>query len=122
MFKRIAGLLYLRRLTRSLDAIAASLDRQGALLLRLVDAVAPAAPADTPADRTAVREDTGVSYLDPQEAYLAAQYVARTQQDTGHIPTDEEIMIYLADEKTRDLAQRLSQRDADLDRLAESRL
>jgi hypothetical protein len=119
MLKRLAGLLYLRRVARSLDAITASLDRQGDLLLRLVDHLAPPPP---PADRAAVREDTGVSFLDPQEAYLAATYIARTQNDTGHIPTDEEVMIYLADEKTRDLAARLTARDVELTRLAESRL
>jgi hypothetical protein len=118
MFQRLATALLFRRLARDLGEVAAALRQQNALLLRLADRYAP---ADPPTERVEVRMDTGVSHLDATEAQLAQEYVARTQRDTGHIPDDEEVLIYLADEKTHDLHQRLVARDADLERLRAAR-
>lgn len=120
MFKRFATALLVRRLLRDLDRVAASLERQNALLLRLVDHLAPVDPADS-RTRAEVHADTGVSHLDATEAALAQAFILRTQRDTGHVPDDDEVLIYLADEKTHDLHQRLVQRDADLSRLREAR-
>lgn len=118
MFKRLTAALYLRRLSRSLTQIAAGIDQQNRLLARLADHVAP---SDPPTERTVVSADTGVSHLDLHEAELAQAYAARTFHDTGHLPDDDELLIYLADEKTTDLHKRLIERDDDLSRLAESR-
>jgi hypothetical protein len=100
-----------RRALRTLDRIDERLETQNQLLARLMDHYVPQPPA---ADQEAGRDDTGVSYLDPVESLLAAQYVARTRTDTGHDPTDEEVLIYLADEKTVDLQRRLVAREQEL--------
>jgi hypothetical protein len=118
MLRRLASAFLLRRLSRDLGDIAASLRLQTALLTRLTDRIAP---LDPPTARRDVREDTGVSTFDPIEAALAQDYIDRTYRDTGHVPDDEEVLIYLADEKTADLHQRLVAREADLARLQETR-
>jgi hypothetical protein len=120
-FARFAAALLFRRAARDLSRIALNLDAQTALLARLVDRLAPQPIAQTPADRSTIRADTGVTHLDPLDAGLALDFIARTEAHTGHTPDDEEVLIYLADEKTHDLATRLSQRDQDLARLVESR-
>jgi hypothetical protein len=118
MFTRLASALLFRRLARDLADIAAALGRQTALLERLADRYAP---KDPPTERREVREDTGISHLDPTDAELALAYIERTQRDTGHLPDDEEVLIYLADEKTQDLHQRLVAREAEMARLREAR-
>ncbi|SRR6266571_1342409 len=52
-----------------------------------------------------------VSYLDQVEAGLVADFIAQMQEATGHTPDEEEILTYLADEKTVDLHQRLRERE-----------
>jgi hypothetical protein len=118
MFRRLAAALLFRRLARDLGAIAAALQDQNRLLTRLADRLAP---ADPPTERVEVRAETGVSHLDVNDAYLAQRFIERTQRDTGHIPDDDEVLIYLADEKTHDLHQRLAARDQDLERLRAAR-
>jgi hypothetical protein len=118
MFRRLAAALLLRRMSRDLDQLARALDAQTALLTRLADRYAP---VDPPTERTEVRADTGVSHFDALDAALAQDYVDRTYRATGHVPDEDEILIYLADEKTTDLHQRLLARDAELSRLSESR-
>src|SRR3989304_323580 len=52
---------------------------------------------------------------------LIQPYAERTVRDTGHQPTDDEILSYLADEKTRDLHTRLIERDREAERLPPGR-
>jgi hypothetical protein len=118
MFKRFAIGLLLRRHIRALEGIAATLSAQNALLTRLVDHLAP--PATT-LSRATLSEGTGLTHFDEAEAGIALAYIERTQQATGHTPDDDEVLIYLADEKTTDLAKRLSEREAELARLSEAR-
>lgn len=118
MFKRLAAALLLRKVVTELHALTLAVSAQNALLARLVDHLAPAAP-DVP--RETLREDTGLSHLDPVEAQLAQAFIARSVNDTGHTPDDEEVLIYLADEKTTDLHKRLIEREAELERLQEVR-
>jgi hypothetical protein len=117
VLRRLASALLLRTLTHELHAISDALDRQNALLARLVDRFVPAYPDD----RETLHRDTGVSHLDPVDAGLALDFVEKSRHDTGHTPDDEEILIYLADEKTTDLHRRLIERDEELARLAEAR-
>jgi hypothetical protein len=104
----------LRQLTRDLHQIQLALDRQNALIARIADHFAPADPAT---DRELVKADTGLSHLDPIEAGLAVDYVEKIRAQLGHSPDDEEILSYLAEEKTHDLRERLTERDAEMDRL-----
>jgi hypothetical protein len=115
MFKRLTASIYLRRIARDLDRLTTALERHAVLLARLTDKLAP---EDPQTDRALVASDTGLSHLDPLDASLALDYVNRTTRDTGHIPDDEEILVYLADEKTTDLHKRLIERDAELERLS----
>jgi|SRR5262245_6884986 len=118
MFRRLAAALYLRRLSRDLSRLVSAVESQTVFLGRLADRYAP---IDPPTERATVHAETGVSYLDPVDAELAQAYTARTYQDTGHMPDDDEILIYLADEKTTDLHKRMIERAEQLARLAESR-
>jgi hypothetical protein len=101
----------LRRALRTLDRIDQRLEAQNALLARLADRYAPMPAAP---DRETVHADTGVTYLDPFEVIVAEQYVARTRTDTGRDPTEDEVLTYLADEKTVDLQRRLAAREQEL--------
>ena len=118
MFRRLVSALLLRRVVSHLSGIETALTRQNDLLHRLADHFAPIAAVP---DRESVKVDTGVSFLDSTDAGLALDYIERTLRDTGHTPDEEEILIYLADEKTHDLHQRLVAREAELERLSESR-
>jgi S1-C subfamily serine protease len=121
LFRRLAAALLLRRISADLARIAGTLDAQTQLLARLADRYAPQLAPLSPADRSIVRADTGVTHLDPVEAALALDFISRQQAHTGHTPDDEEILIHLADEKTHDLAARLTARDDELARLMEER-
>lgn len=121
LLQRFASALLLRRVSADLGRIAIALDVQTALLARLADRFAPQIHEQTAESRSIVRADTGVTHLDPIDAGLALDFISRTQAHTGHVPDEEEILIYLADEKTHDLAVRLSQRDEELARLTEAR-
>lgn len=114
----VGGWFLLRGLVRELSGIRAQLTLQTAILTRLADQVAPAPPA---VDRETVAADTGLSFVDAADQAILGSYVERTLRDTGHLPTDEELVTYLADEKTVDLHRRLIERDQDTERLAAER-
>src|SRR5262245_64664456 len=118
MLRRLTGLWILRRVSRDLSRIAQRLDDQNALLTRLTNHLAPL-PLEP--DRPTLRQDTGVDHFDPVDAILAQDYIERTTRQTGHVPDDDEVLIYLADEKTTDLHRRLIARDQELARLAAAR-
>jgi hypothetical protein len=118
MLKQFSSAIYLRRVSTHLGEIAAALDRQTAVLTRLADHFCPVRPVP---DRRTLAADSGVSFLDPVDASLALDFVARTARDTGHTPDEDEILTYIADEKTTDLHKRLVERDEELQRLMESR-
>ncbi len=112
-----SGIL-LRAIVRELSGIRLQLTRQGDLLERFAEHNGLGPPATvrvSPADLA----DTGISFLDPIERGLVEDYIAKTATDTGREPTEDEILSYLADEKTTELHARLRQREAqlDLDRL-----
>ena len=113
-----SGIL-LRGLVRELAGIRQQLTRQGDLLEQSMRAQGLVPPATVAAQTPADLADTGVSFLDPIERGLVEDYIAKTATDTGREPTEDEIMNYLADEKTVDLHARLRQREAmaDLERL-----
>lgn len=115
---RLGGWLLLRRTVRALDRLATAQEQQTRLLARIADRLAPADPQTDP---QIVAVETGASYLDQGEAAVALAYAERTRRDTGREPTDDEILLYLADEKTQDLHRRLVERDAALAALAKDR-
>lgn len=115
---RVPSLLLLRTLLRELTAIRETMTRQTELLAQIADRFAPRDPQTDP---EVVRAETGVDYIDPEDQALIQTFVARTVAATGHTPTDEEVLTYLADEKTRDLHQRLIDRAAEMDRLTRGR-
>jgi hypothetical protein len=117
VLKRFAIGILARSLLRELSAIRRALEVHNAHLGRIADHLCPTYPED----RDTLKRDTGVTHLDPIDAGLALDFVARTQRDTGHVPDEDEILIYLADEKTTDLHKRLIERDDELARLQESR-
>jgi hypothetical protein len=114
----LPGLFLLRRLVRELSGIREQLTRQTDLLARLANQIAPPAPV---VDRDVVAAETGLDYVDSVDQYLIQQFRERTLAGTGHLPDDDEVLNYLADEKTVDLHQRLNARDRELERLAEER-
>lgn len=113
----LPSLLLLRRFARDLAGIRTELTRQNAALERLADRFAPLPVAPTDQEMA----ETGLSYVDPVDQALILQYVARCENDTGHTPSDDEILSYLSDEKTRDLHLRMIERDQEIERLARDR-
>jgi hypothetical protein len=106
----LGSAILLRRLVSELAGIRAQLTRQGDLIESWMQAAGVVIPAKL---QTAAPEDlreTGASFLDPIEQALAEDYVARTQTDTGRAPSEEEILSYLADEKTVSMHARLKER------------
>ena len=119
MFRRLAAALLLRRVSGDLHALRVAVEQQNVWLARLVERLAPSDPDTAP---TEVAADTGVSFLDPTDSALAAAYSARVLQDTGHTPDDDEVLAYLADEKTHDLHARFLEREVVAMRIARERL
>jgi hypothetical protein len=115
---RLPGLFLLRSLTRELQGIRVQLTRQTDLMEQLVARYAPQFPQT---DHAVVAAETGVDYVDAADQALIQQYVLRTEHDTGRPPTDDEILSYLSDEKTRSLHERLIERDQAQERLAAER-
>ena len=115
----LRGGFLLRSLARSLSGIERQLRRQNDTLERILAVYAPDALTVPVAEGRPDLQDTGISYLDPIEASAVMGYVSRTTADTGRAPTEEEILAFLADEKTQSLHARLRERAAaaDLDRL-----
>jgi len=107
-----SGIL-LRALVRELGGIRAGLDRQADLLERWAQA-AGIPPAQAPGPSAAPPED-GVSFLDPIERGLVEAYITTTRAGTGRDPTEDEILAYLAEEKTEALHWDLQQAAAEQD-------
>ena len=84
-----------RRLIRVLEQIAAAQDAQVVLLARLADQVAPV-PATSPLDDQA----RTIDYVDFDEMAEALRFTERMRQQTGHTPTDDEVIEHLAEIKT----------------------
>lgn len=106
------GGFLLRAAVRELRGIREQLTRQGDLLERICLAYGLSGPpaVQQPADA----QDTGVDFLDPLEASLVEEYIARTERDTGRKPSDDQVLAFLADGKTGD---RIHQLKDQLDRL-----
>lgn len=115
---RWPALLIIRRLVRELSGIREQLTLQTACLQRLADHLVPIIPT---ADQEQVARESGLDYVDPIDQVLIQAFRERTEATTGHAPTDDEALAYLADEKTLDLHQRLIERDEQLERLAVER-
>lgn len=106
----LGGGLLLRTIAKELAGIRVQLTRQADALERLADAHAPKMERAT-AD---VLADTGLSYLDANDMMLALDFIRQVEHDQGIAPTEEEVLAYLADEKTIDLHTRLKQRDQEI--------
>ena len=93
-----AGLL-LRNSYRELKALRHAVEAQNALLTKVYDRVFQPDLVPTTAPDSS---DLGtVDHLDPFELGLALEYEAKMRQSVGRDPTDEEIIAFLAEEKTR---------------------
>ena len=97
-----------RRALRSLDRIATALDRQTILLARLADHVAPLQPPEPDPDD--LRRAHSVDSIDLPELLLVQAYSEKMRNQTGHEPSDEEILQFLADESTQALHSRMTER------------
>lgn len=93
---RLRGWTQSRRALRALDRIAVALEAQTALLTRMASVVAPV-PVE-PQELVG----TGPSFLDEQEQGRVLDFVRRTHEATGQVPTDDQILAWLADELTQD--------------------
>lgn len=94
LFRGLQASLLLRRLSRQLDRLNESWETHNQLLARLADRFAPEIPTEAPARAS-------VDFLNQEEADQVLRYVERSIRDTGRHPTDEEILVYLAEEATR---------------------
>lgn len=86
--------LHLRGALKSLKSIDQRLAEQNTYLRRLADHFAPSYENESPP------EIQGVDFLNATEAGLVLDYIDKTQQSTGKVPSDEEILRYLQEEAT----------------------
>lgn len=91
---------------------------QNVLLTRIADYLAPVEPLRDPRE---LKGTTGIDHLDATELALVDQFVARTETEQGYTPTEEEILSFLADERTIDLHVRLREREAEVNRAVSQR-
>lgn len=89
---RISRFGQTRRGLRALDRIATALETQAALLTRMAEVVAPL-PPDAPS-----LQDTGVSFCNEAELARIAGFIERTVHVTGRVPSDDEVLQWLASE------------------------
>jgi len=103
--RRLFGIGYLaRRLVRELGGLREGLAEQNRLLARLADQFAPIPPPAEDLART-----TSADHLDDREMGVILAYIDRCRHDLGRDPSDDEILAYLADERTQDLQARLAE-------------
>jgi len=91
-----------RRTLRTLERIDLHLAEQNRILARIANHFAPELSADAPAG-------AAVDYLNPQEAFVVLDYTERVQREQGRLPTEDEVLRYLADQATVDLQARMEQ-------------
>jgi hypothetical protein len=93
-----------RRLLRALEALVATQQAQTALLQRLTDELAPMPPAVTAAsDATRASRyaaDADVTFLNEAELAEVLAYRERVATATGHDPTEDECLVWLAEQET----------------------
>ena len=94
---RISRFGQTRRGLRALERIAAALETQTALLTRMAEVVAP-----QPAEPTSL-QDTGVTFCNEAELARITSFVERTTRETGHVPSDDEVLRWLAAEAQADV-------------------
>jgi hypothetical protein len=87
-----------RRLLQTLERIAVAQESQAASLLRIADGVAPQFAAPAPEE---LITSTGLSFARDTEQILVQEYCERVRADTGHEPTEDEILAYLTELETR---------------------
>ena len=107
-----------RAVVRELQEMRRQMARQTAALERVAERFAPSVPV---VDAREVAATTGVDHLDVAEMGLVLDYITKTEAATGHRPSEEEILIYLADEKTVDLHARLREREREVDQMVANR-
>lgn len=116
----VSGGLLLRTIAKELKGIRYQLQRQADSLDRLAGHYAP--PVEQPRADSAALQETGVSFLDPIEMQIAQDFISRMESSGQGSPTEEEVLTYLADEKTVDLQKRLLARERELyERLQQER-
>lgn len=106
----LSGGLLMRLIGRELAGIRVELHQQNTLLARLADHFAPVQAKADPATLA----DTGYSSFDALEGGLVLDYIEKTERDTGRPPTEDEVLTFLADEKTSDLYTRMAEREREL--------
>ena len=89
-----------RGILRELGGIRQALVEQNRLLLRLAEHLAPTV-AEVSLEE--IRVATGIDHLNDREMGFVLQYVDRCRRDLGREPSEEEILVYLADESTHAL-------------------
>lgn len=108
----LGGGLLLRAVATELKGIRLQLTRQADALAQLATYFAPPVLPEKP--DPSVVDGTGLSYLDANEMMLALDYIDRTERALHKVPTEDEVLTYLADERTVDLQIRLRQREEEL--------
>ena len=102
----------LRRLVRDLGSLRTEVARLADGVERIADRLAPRPPPDRRPSST----DAAVSHLDVEELALAQAYIDRVEREQAYTPSEEEVLTYLADEKTVELHARLRARAAEIGR------
>lgn len=93
---RFASLFQTRRMIRAVESLAESQRKQTLLLEKLAPYLIPM--PEEPLDDVAVKEVTNITYSRDAEQVAIAAFTQKVYEQTGHIPTEQEIVDFL-DEK-----------------------
>lgn len=93
----LSRLVQSRRVVRLLDRIATAHDHQNVLLARLVDHVC--GPEVVPVSQDELRGVSGVTFSRDEEQGRILDFIATVERDTGHSPTEDEVLAFLDGQK-----------------------
>jgi len=99
-----------RRVIRTLESIDQGIREQNQYLARLADQFAPVPVAQPEGAEKLNPKEVDISFLNEEELGAALAYGAQMQQQTGRAPTDEELVVWLAERAEVAHTQSLNER------------
>lgn len=87
-----------RRALKALDRLVAAQEQQTVLLARIADRVA--GPVTEPLPPDELRRVSSVSFSRDEEQGRILDFIARVERDTGHSPTEDEVLAFLEGQPT----------------------
>lgn len=108
--RRLRWISQSRRLIRAVEALVAAQQEQNGLLRRLADEYAPVPPAVGVVEQKRQQAEDAVTFLDPNEMADILNYREKVKEQTGHEPTEDECIAWLAERETLAWTEKLIDR------------